>query len=108
MLSQYSKPCFLPQGIPLPIPQYHHPQALVQLGICPLPMAPQQPFLIHTISFFSFFFVLYMPDHSQTIFQPAAFVSKQLYLLGHGLFSLALSTLCYRLSLSFGSKPYGT
>lgn len=58
--------------------------------------------------FFFFFFAPYWPNHSQTIFQTAAFVSKQLYLPGYGLFSLALSILCYRLSLSFGSKPYGT
>lgn len=67
-----------------------------------LPTPPETfPFIL------SFFFASYWPNRSRTIFQPAAFGSKQLYLLGYGLFSLALSLLCYRLSLSFGSKHMG-
>lgn len=62
----------------------------------------------HLYYLFFCFFSPYWPNRSRTIFQPAAFVSKQLYLVGYGLFSIALSILCYRLSLSFGSKPYGT
>lgn len=58
--------------------------------------------------YYLFFSALHWPNRSRSIFQPAAFVSKQLYLLGYGLFSLALSLLFYHLSLSFGSVAYGT
>lgn len=93
-----------PRGNP-PVPhQYNHPEALVRLGTCPLSHQHK-----HSHSHYLFFpFAPYWPNRSRAIFQPAAFFSKQLYLLGCGLFSLALSILCYLLSLSFGSEPYGT
>lgn len=85
--------------------RHKHPEALVTLGMCPLPPHPNRNIPIYTI-YFSL--PLRWPNRSRSIFQPAAFVSKQLYLLGYGLFSLALSLLFYHLSLSFGSVAYGT
>lgn len=64
--------------------QYNQPAALVTLDVCPLPPHHNRHILIYTIFFF---FTMYWPNPPQTIFQPAAFVSKQLYLLGCGLFS---------------------
>lgn len=82
----------------------HNPEALVTLGMCPLPPHPTESSHLYYL----FFSALRWPNRSRSIFQPAAFVSKQLYLLGYGLFSLALSLLFYHLSLSFGSVAYGT
>lgn len=49
MLSPDWEAMFPPPGNPPH--QYHHPQALVILGICPLPLSPQHPLLIYTIFF---------------------------------------------------------
>lgn len=104
MLSPDWKAMFLPPGNPPPPPPIQPSWSTGYTGHMSTPSPPQQK---HSHLYYLFFFAPYWPNRSQTIFQPAAFVSKQLYLLGYGLFSLALSLLCYRLSLSFGSKHMG-
>lgn len=95
---QTGKPCFLPQGIP---PTNNTTLKRWLYWAC-----------VHSLStsiFFPYFFLFlffapYWLNRSKTIFQQGAFVSKQLYLLGYGLFSLALSILYYHLSLSLAQN----
>lgn len=108
MLSPDWEAMFPPQGNPPPpIPPSSSTGYTGHMSTPPPSLPPKHNIPIYTIFSFAFFSP-YWPNRSRTIFQPAAFVSKQLYLVGYGLFSIALSILCYRLSLSFGSKPYGT
>lgn len=81
---QTGKPCYPSRESPPH--QFHHPQALVILGICPPPYI-RFPFILSFPLLFFFFLASHWSDCSWTIFQPAAFVSKQLYLLGYRLLS---------------------
>lgn len=107
---QTGKPCFSLRGLPPPPPPPPQPPTQASrstgyIGHVSTPSPPQQK---RSHLYYLFFSALHWPNRSRSIFQPAAFVSKQLYLLGYGLFSLALSLLFYHLSLSFGSVAYGT
>lgn len=87
----------------------HQPtQASLSTGCIGHVSTPSPCLQKHSHLYYLFFSGRHWPNCSGSIFQPAAFVSKQLYLWGYGLFSPALSLLFYRLSLSFGSVAYGT
>lgn len=88
MLSPDWEAMFLPsRNLPY---QYHQPQALVQLGICPPPHHTPPSSLIPISHLYPLFSVLTpcLPDCSWTIFHLAAIVSKQLYLMGWGFSSI--------------------
>lgn len=101
---QTGKPCFSLRGLQ-PQPPTQASPSTGCIGHVSTPSPHQQK---HSHLYYLFFSGLRWPNCSGSIFQPAAFVSKQLYLSGYGLFSPALSLLFYRLSLSFGSVAYGT
>lgn len=98
------KPCFSLRGLP-PQPPTQASPSIGCIGHVSTPSQHQQK---HCHLYYLVFSGLHWSNCSGSIFQPAAFVSKQLYLLGYGLCSPALSLLFYRLSLSFGSVAYGT
>lgn len=108
MLSPDWEAMFPPPGNSPPPPPVPPSSSTGYTGHMSTPLHKIPIYTIFSSSFFFFFLASHWSDCSGTIFQPAAFVSKQLYLLGYRLFSLALSILCYQISLSFGSKPYGT
>lgn len=101
---QTGKPCFSLRGLP-PQPPTQASPSTGCIGHVSTPSPRQQK---HSHLYYLFFSGLHWSNCSGSIFQPAAFVSKQLYLSGYGLCSPALSLLFYRLSLSFGSVAYGT
>ena len=89
---QTGKPCFPLQGIPPHHHQFHHPQALVILGICPPPYI-RFPFILSFPLLFFFFFWLHIgriapePFFNQLLLSVNNFISWDIgYSLSHYLY----------------------